>query len=233
MSEVSRRSFLKMSGTAAGAAAVSGSGGASLTGLVKETKKIKPVKKLSTYAKAYRQFLKDPVVQSSLKKITADRAQPVSSSLYSVVMQNRFFDKKKMIKKSTDIARGAFKEATSKLPSSDLQNLSLYSTKDTAVTKKGDFYTTSSGVSIEETDKQEKKIKSTARTALARERQLTRSEKKENKKPKEPKKTTKRQLLGKAFRKLKGAIRGGFGGPKPMKVVIASRTPERVSGYHY
>ena len=45
-----------------------------------------------------------------------------------------------MIKKSTDIARGAFKEATSKLPSSDLQNLSLYSTKDTAVTKKGDFF---------------------------------------------------------------------------------------------
>ena len=95
MSDFSRRSFLKMSGTAAGAAAVSGSGGASLTGLVKETKKIKPVKKLSTYAKAYRQFLKAPVVQSSLKKITADRAQPVSSSLYSVLCKIDFLIKKR------------------------------------------------------------------------------------------------------------------------------------------
>ena len=66
MTEVSRRGFLKLSGTAAGAAAVSGSGAASLTSVVKTTNKIKPVKKLSTYAKAYRQFLSGSSVKTAI-----------------------------------------------------------------------------------------------------------------------------------------------------------------------
>ena len=215
-----------MSGTAAGAAAVSGSGGASLTGLAKETKKIKPAKKLSTYAKAYRQFLKDPVVRQGIKNYKSD----------VIDLSTKWVAK--------NIAREAFKEATTG------PNTAIKKSTNPEVTSKGLKYTEDKILKITTSDAGKlarygnrpsgnlsdpdaisatKGVNKIARSAMASELKAAR----QGKVKQSENKSTKRQLFGKAFKKIKGAIRGGFGGPGSMKVGIASRTPERVSGYHY
>jgi len=231
MTEVSRRGFLKLSGTAAGAAAVSGSGAASLTSVVKTTNKIKPVKKLSTYAKAYRQFLKDPVVRSGIRNY-----------------DNEFMKlSRKWVAKN--IAREAFKQATTG------SNATIQSSTNPVATSRGLKYTENRILEITTSDAGKiarygnrpsgdlnvpqaisvtKGLHYVARSAMASELKAARKGKVKH----VENKATKRQLFGKAFRKLKGAIRGGFGGPKSGKTGIGSgppgfNDPSRVSGYHY
>jgi hypothetical protein len=254
MSDFSRRSFLKMSGTAAGAAAVSGSGGASLTGLVKETKKIKPTKKLSTYAKAYRQFLKNDLVKSSVKEASRLPFDVPTDSKYKAhvvktVARAAFAEISQGLHKP-DPSDSYMERKKGKTPTKNLDYLKHHlgeSLKNEEITRLKDKGYTSKQISshLKDAKKDIKHLQGqirewgeleikVAESKKAAETPGTRLYKEAQKnKPAETKKTTKRQLFGKAFKKIKGAIRGGFGGPLPRKIGIASRTPERVSGYHY
>ncbi len=251
MTEVSRRGFLKLSGTAAGAVAVSGSGAASLTSLVKTTNKIKPVKKLSTYAKAYRQFLSGSIVKTGVNKLSE---MPFGTKSVSW--------KAKMLK---DVARTAFAEATvgGQKSTKPIETPALNRLRDAVVESWSGSYPAAQKVSKSDkaqvksliVDNAELDLKAELRKASPKKYDPTDRFPK-NKipssdrvgiyeggrllkfpEPQKPK-TTKRQLFGKAFKKIKGAIRGGFGGPKPRKTGIGSgppgfQDPSRVSGYHY
>jgi len=244
MTEVSRRGFLKLSGTAAGAAAVSGSGAASLTSVVKTTNKIKPVKKLSTYAKAYRQFLSGSIVKTGVNRLSE---MPFGTKSVSW--------KAKMLK---DVARTAFAEATvgGQKSTKPIETPALNRLRDAVVESWSGSYPAAQKVSKADKAQVKSLIVDNAELDLKAELRKASPEKYDpadrfpkNRKPSterlllklpEPQKpkTTKRQLFQKAFRKLKGAIRGGFGGPRSGKIGIGSgppgfQDPSRVSGYHY
>ena len=274
MTEVSRRGFLKLSGTAAGAAAVSGSGAASLTSVVKTTNKIKPVKKLSTYAKAYRGFLGEGGVKGGISQITQsfpshDKTEllkyrthvtktiarsafaEISRSLYKPDPSDSYMERKKGVpspnlnRLSEAYLQSEIEPIKSRMRKKGMSEAALkkewirHDMKNTedvlreSIRNRGE---------LELKGAEAKKAEKTPGTRLYKEKQRFDKIYQENNptepKKTEPKKTTKRQLFGKAFRKLKGAIRGGFGGPRSGKTGIGSgppgfQDPSRVSGYHY
>ena len=212
--DVSRRAFLRATGTSALTGAAIATGG-SKTPVVKKV--VNPVvRKLGPEAKAYRRFL-----------TTIQRQAPYPKKV-------PFSDLKRVIELVPgsgiyNEAREAFKEATRKkgtpktYKGSHLIGISNTVTVKTQGPEKGaTLFAVHSDVV-----KRAEDLKRTARTQLATEKRKVRESKK-------PKKVTKRGIVQRIKSKLKNIkIRGGFGGPGSGKVGIKSRTPERISGYHY
>ena len=272
MTEVSRRGFLKFTtGVATGAVA----GGSSvITGLTKPTNKIKPVKKLSTYAKAYRRFLGEGGVKGGISQITQsfpshDKTEllkyrthvtktiarsafaEISRSLYKPDPSDSYMERKKGVpspnlnRLSEAYLQSEIEPIKSRMRKKGMSEAALkkewirHDMKNTedvlreSIRNRGE---------LELKGAEAKKAEKTPGTRLYKEKQRFDKIYQENNptepKKTEPKKTTKRQLFGKAFRKLRGAIRGGFGGPRSRKIGIGSgppgfNDPSRVSGYHY
>jgi len=205
--DVSRRAFLRATGTSALTGAAIATGG-SKTPVVK-----KVVRKLGPEAKAYRRFLTTIQRQAPYpKKI------PLRDFKFKGVTTNVIYNE----------ARSAFKELTA--PKGKVQNYKGRHSAGLADTILKHTYDVPESESFSDHKKvlqREKELKEIARNQLATEKLKVRESKK-------PKKVTKRGIVQRIKSKLKNIkIRGGFGGPGSGKVGIKSRTPERISGYHY
>jgi hypothetical protein len=213
MSEsVSRRGFLKATGTSVLTGTALATGG-SKTPVVK--KAVKPVvRKLGPEAKAYRKFLK------------------------SVKSKNLKFSDIKVISASHGLiyneGRDAFKDATSKTFRGDISTSVRGLAHTVAENKVGPSPKGGPGTGNTYLEYVEKNVDPEMKSLNKTARNLKATEVKKTRNAKKPKKITKRGIVQSIKSKLKNIkIRGGFGGPGSGKVGIQSRTPERISGYHY